>query len=253
MIRSLFLTLILLAGFAPTSFAQREVVNQPAQWFAFVSHTRVSKTFSILAEGQFRFVNNLEPMQFQARTGLDVSVNKHFSFMPMGYVYVWNPIYGNQPASYSNNEHRIFQQVQYIHQFGRFHFSHRVRLEQRFIQVHDNVDGEIINRGYDLYLNRIRYRLQMIIPLTHKEMVPRTFYLSFYNELFADFGPNVVSSDPDQNRFFAGAGYKISNKVNFQVGYLHQTLVKLSWTKQEDNIGLQALFVYNIDLTKKEN
>jgi predicted porin len=253
MIRILLTNTALIIAFTQSAVAQRETVNQSAEWFAITSNIKLDKRFSVLAEGQFRFVNNLDPMQFQARTGLDVAVSKHFSFMPVAYVYSWNPIYGKQPATYSNNEHRIFQQLQYTHRIGRFFVGHRARLEQRFIQVHDNVNGEVVNKGYTLYLNRLRYRLQVQVPINNKEMVPGTFYASFYNELFLDFGSNVVYTDPDQNRFFAGAGYKINKKASFQLGYLYQMLIKLSGTKQENNIGFQAQIIYNIDLSKKEN
>ncbi len=252
MIKTLLLVAVLTFSFTQSSFAQRETVNQSAEWFAITSNIKMNKRLSLMAEGQFRFVNNLEPMQFQARTGLDIAITKQLSFMP-GYVYSWNPIYGKQPAAFANNEHRIFQQVNFTHRIGRFYFGHRGRLEQRFIEVHANVNGEVVSEGYTLYLNRIRYRIQLQVPLNKKELVPGAFYASFYNEFFMDFGSNVVYTDPDQNRFFAGAGYKVDKNVSFQLGFFEQRLIKLSGTKQENNIGFQAQLIYNIDLSKKDN
>jgi len=251
MIKSFFAIIILVLTFTVPSSAQRETVDQSAQWFAVSSLFKVSKHYSILAEGQFRFVSGMQPMQFQARTAFDVHVSKQFTFMPIGYVYSWNPIYGEQPATYSNNEHRIFQQVQYTHKIGRLNFGHRARLEQRFIQVHSVNNGEVVNEGYTLYLNRVRYRFQLQIPINNKEIVPGTFYASMYDELFMDFGSNVVYTDPDQNRIFLGAGYKINKDGAIQAGYFEQQLIKLSGTKQENNIGFQITLLYNFDLTKK--
>lgn len=203
-----------------------------------------------MAEGQFRYID-WQPMQFQARTGLEVHVSKQFSFMPLGYVYTWNPIYGKQPASYSNNEHRIFQQLQYTHKIGILNVGHRMRLEQRFIEVHSTNNGEVVYEGYTLYLNRLRYRLQVQIPINSKEIVPGTFYAHLYDELFLDFGANAIYNDPDQNRVFIGAGYKINSAAAIQAGYLDQLLIKLSGTKQEINQGFQIILSYNFDLTKK--
>src|SRR5205814_2163134 len=111
---------------------------------------KVHPKFSLLLDGQFRFAQNLDPMQMQVRTGLDFLVTKKLSFMPLGYVYIWNPIYGKQPATYVNNEHRIFQQVTYSHSLGRLKMNHRLRLEQRFVQTHQNINGEVIDNGYNL-------------------------------------------------------------------------------------------------------
>ena len=244
--------ILIITGTAQFSSAQQETVTQSAQWFAMQSLVKVSKNYSILAEGQFRFVNGMEPMQFQARTGLDVHVSKHFTFMPIAYVYTWNPIYGKQPATYSNNEHRTFQQVQYTHKIGIFNFGHRVRLEQRFIEVHSmNNNGEVVNEGYSQYQNRVRYRLQLQIPINNKEMAPGTFYASMYVELFNDFGKNVDDTNRDQNRLFLGAGYTFNKDCALQAGFLEQRIIKASGTKQENNVGFQIIMNYNFDLTKK--
>ena len=249
MARALSLTILILTGFFP-SFSQRETVNQSTQWFTLASDIRVSKNYSVLAEGQFRYVNSFEPMQFQVRTGLDVHVSKHFSFVPLGYVYSWNPIYGNQPALYSNNEHRLFEQVIYKHEIGRFHLDYRVRLEQRFIQVHENNNGEVISKGYDLYLNRIRFRFMMKVPINQEKFVAGTAFVSLYDEIFLDFGQKVVYTDPDQNRIFAGIGYHFNQKVIIQAGFFQQTLIKLSGNQQENNIGLQLQVLCNLDFSK---
>lgn len=200
-----------------------------------------------MAEGQFRFAGDFEPMQFQFRTAADIHINKNLSVAPLGYVYTWNPTYGKQPAKFVNNEHRIFQQVSYKHKLGRVSFNHRGRLEQRFIQVHTTEAGEIINQGYDLYLNRFRYRLMVNVPLNKSEKV----FASFYNEAFIEFGKNVKYHNPDQNRLFIGAGYQVNNKVTVTTGFLYHMLVKLNGVQQENNFGVQANLTYNIDLTKE--
>jgi hypothetical protein len=235
------------------SFAQSsyESVSQSAQWFALTSSIKLHTKASLLLEGQFRYVGNFEPMQMQFRTGVDIAVSKNLAIMPLGYVYIWNPIYGKQPASYVNNEHRIFQQVTYSHRLARAYIVHRARLEQRFIQVHENNNGEIINKGYELYLNRVRYRVLVNFPLNHPTIIPGTIYGSFYDELFVEFGHAVKYTDPDQNRFFAGLGYQLTKLSGFQAGYFYQKLIKLSGTMQENNIGFQVLFQHNFDLTKQ--
>src|SRR4051812_19885508 len=116
MIRTSILALILIFCFIQLSkaqsFSDRETVTQAAEWFGLTSNIKVHKNVSVLAEGQFRYAQSFDPMQYQLRTGVDFAINKHFSVLG-GYVYSWNPLYGKQPASFSNNEHRIFEQVVY--------------------------------------------------------------------------------------------------------------------------------------------
>jgi len=255
MVRSFVLAFILAHFLILPSIAQesgRETVTQSVEWFALGSNIKIHKRVSILAEGQFRYAQNFKPMQFQFRTGVDVTLNKHFSVLPLGYVYSWNPLYGKQPASFVNNEHRIFEQVMYKHALGRVNVSHRVRLEQRFIQVHQNNNGEIIDEGYDLHLNRVRYRLMANIPLNHEKMEARTVYISLYDEAFLSWGKSLTYNEPDQNRVFAGAGYQITKQFSVQGGFFYQLLIKANGTKQENNVGMQFQVNYNIDLTKKE-
>ena len=169
--------------------------------------------------------------------------------MPLGYVYTWNPTYGKQPAKYVNNEHRLFHQVLYKHQVGRVHVSHRLRVEERYIQVHTNQNGEVINEGYDYFANRFRYRLMANIPFGKEEMGPKTMFASIYVEVFMSRGKAVTYHKPDQNRLFVGVGYQATKKFTFTGGFLYQMLVKANGTMQENNLGVQMNVTYNFDLT----
>src|SRR5882672_9347866 len=86
--------------------SDRAIVSQPIEWFATTSTIKLTPKFAALVDGQYRFVKNMQPMQFQIRVGGDFIINDKLSLMPLGYVFVWNPLYGDQPATYENNEHR---------------------------------------------------------------------------------------------------------------------------------------------------
>jgi hypothetical protein len=252
MIRS-FALIFMLGVIAQTSLAQstRETVSQSIEWMGLTTNIKVHKRLNYVLEGQFRFARNFEPMQFQIRTGPDVILNKHWAVMPVAYVYIWNPLYGEQPNKYVNNEHRIYEQVVYKHSIGRLSFNHRARLEQRFLQVHADQNGDVINLGYDLYMNRFRYRFVANIPINNSKMDTKTFYASVYDEFFFSWGDAVTFHKIDQNRIFFGLGYQVTKDVSFQGGYLYQMLVKANGAKQENNSGIQIQLTYNFDLTKK--
>lgn len=235
--------------FSQSAPAPRQEVTQAIEWFSITSNIKVNKRVSLVAEGQFRFAGNFQPMQFQFRTAADVQITKSFSIVPLGYVYTWNPVYGKQPNKFVNNEHRLWQQVSFKHHTGRFHFSHRGRLEQRYIQVHQISNGEVVYEGFDYFANRIRYRFMMNVPLGKKEIGPKTFFGSFYNETFFSWGRRVTYDRPDQNRVFIGVGYQVAKNFSVNSGVVYQMLIKSSGAMQENNIGLQMMVGYDFDLT----
>lgn len=244
----------LLLFFIGTTFAQsssRETVNQSIEWFAVATTIKIHQHVSIITEGQFRFVQSFDPMQFQSRTGIDFHLNKNLSVL-VGYVYVWNPKYGKQPATFVNNEHRIYEQLNYKHSIGKWMLSHRLRLEQRYLQVHINQGGIIFDDGYSLDVNRARYRFYATLPLNNEKLDPKTFSFNVYDEIFASWGSPITYNKPDQNRIFIGMGYQFTKMISIQAGALYQMLIKANGTKQENNIGIQAQFNYNFDFTRKE-
>ncbi len=240
-------------SFLPAQPDDREIVNQPIEWFVLVSNIKVHKNITLLAESHFRFAQSFDPMQFQMRTGIDFHLTKHLSVL-QGYAYTWNPIYGKQPATFVNNEHRIFEQLNYKHSLGRWMLGHRIRLEQRYIQTHTkDQNGNIIDNGYSLHVNRARYRFNAVLPLHGEKLEPKMFFINVYDEVFLSWGDPVTFHEPDQNRIFVGGGYQFTKLVSAQAGAFYQLLIKANGTKQENNIGIQAQLTYNFDFTKKEN
>ena len=231
--------------------SDRAIVNQPIEWFATTSNVKMTNKFAILIDGQYRFVKNMQPMQFQIRLGGDFIINDKLSLMPVGYVFVWNPQYGDQPATYVNNEHRIFQQAQFKHKLSRFYFQERLRTEERFLERHvADAGGNITNEGYSNFQFRIRYRFLCNIPLNHAKVEAKTIYIHVYDEVFMSWGKSVTYHEPDQNRIFTGLGYQFNPSFSMQGGFIYQMLVKANGAQQENNVGTALFLVYNFDLTK---
>jgi hypothetical protein len=229
----------------------RETVTQPIEWMAITNTFQVQKNWIVLMEGQFRYAGSFDPMQFQARFAAERQLEKGFSIVPFGYVYTWNPLYGEQPNEFVNNEQRIWQQAGLKHQSGRVHFNHRLRLEQRFLQVHLVQNGDVVDQGYDQYMNRIRYRFQIQVPLNKNEITASTWFASVADELFASWGKQVSYQGPDQNRVYAGLGYQFTRQTSLQGGFNYQVLIKAGGTKQENNVGFLVHLNYNVSLLKK--
>jgi hypothetical protein len=236
--------------------ANRQIVNQPLEWFSLTNNIKLSHRLNFMLEGQFRYASDFNPQQYQLRTALEVNVNKHIAITPLGYVYTWNYRYGKQPAAFANNEHRIWQQVVYKHKIAnRLNLSHRMRLEQRFTQLHTaDADGVVTNHGYETRTNRARYRFMATLPLKGQTITPKSYFLGAYDEAFLSWGKSVKFHEPDQNRVFAGVGYQFNSSFSVLAGGLYQMLIKQpTGAKQENNVGVQMMFTYNIDLTKTSN
>ncbi len=202
-------------------------------------------------DGQYRFVGDLQPMQFQVRVGGDFIINDKLTIMPLGYVFVWNPIYGKQPATYSNSEHRLFQQVQFKHKLSRYYFQQRFRTEERFLERHvADASGNVTNEGYSNFQFRIRYRFLCNIPLNHAKVEAKTLFVQVYDEAFMSWGKSVTYHEPDQNRIFTGMGYQFNSSFTLTGGFLYQMLIKANGAQQENNVGSSLFLVYNFDRTK---
>ncbi len=234
------------------SFAQsikREKVNQSIEWFAVNSNIKLHTRFGVAFDGQLRFAKDFQSMQHYVRAGLEVYITPNFSVVPFGYMYLWNFLYGEQPASFIADEQRFWQQVVYKQKFGRFNIQHRARLEQRFIEKTRVPNGNLVN---NFYLNRIRYRFFVNYPINKVVIEEGSLFINVWNEVFYGWGNYDTFHEPDQNRLSFGLGYQLNSKTQFLAGVLYQMMIKNNGAKQENNVGILAQFMYNLDLCKKE-
>jgi len=56
------------------------------------------------------------------------------------------------------------------------------------------------------------------VPLKGKQVAPKVPFV-FVNEVFINFGKNIVNNYFDQDRVFAGMGYPFTSHFNAQLGY----------------------------------
>lgn len=228
--------------------AQREKVNQSIEWFALNSNIKLHKRFGIAFDGQLRFAKDFQDMQHYVRAGAEIYITPNFSVIPIGYMYVWNFIYGEQPASLLANEQRIWQQVVFKQKFSRFNLHHRFRLEQRWLETNRIPNGELVK---NFYLNRVRYRFLINYPINKENIEAGAIFLNAWDEFFYGWGSYDTFNEIDQNRVSFGLGYQVNQKAQILAGGLYQLLVKSNGTKQENNVGLLLQFTYNFDLSKK--
>jgi len=206
-----------------TTFAQK---NDLGAWYMYFGNNKISKKLNLHNEIQYRnfdAVGDLE--QLLIRTGIGYDLTENNNNVLLGYGFILSRPYVNGEKK-ENIEHRIFQQFITKQKFGRFNLQHRYRLEERFLQ--------------DDFRMRFRYMIGLNIPITKKEMLPKSLYASVYNEIFLNFDSPVF----DRNRVYGALGYVINKNMRIEAGYMNQI-------QENKNRGqIQIGFYNNIPFTK---
>jgi hypothetical protein len=257
-LKTFCLCLLLFSAFAVGAQpAGRAIVDQQITWASYISNVKLSDRLTLFLDGQFRYVASaqntkaMEPMQTLLRTIIDYNINKKLSVSPLGYARVINHLYGKQPNSIVNNEHRLYQQIFYKHSLGKLNVNHRLRLEERFIQSHDALGADLGYKSNKQF--RARYRLMMNLPLNTEKVEKGTWSSTFFYEGFISKGKSVTFNDIDQSRLFLGLTYQATKNLSVAGGYYYQMLVKSNGAKQENNLGALIMVTHNFDLSKKED
>lgn len=221
-------------------------------WLMYFGDHKISKYWGIHIEGQIRrndFVQQWQ--QLLLRTGINYHINEQI-FATVGYCFVETYPYGDFPVKSSFPEHRLWEQLQIKNQIQQFEWISRFRLEQRFSELPIlNTISNTYEPGDALYTNRFRLLNRVSIPFSGQKIIDKSFYISFYDELFINFGKNVGLNLFDQNRAYAAIGYKIPKMGRLEIGYLEQTIIKSDGFKIENNHTIQLGLSSNIDFMKK--
>ncbi|RYG47394.1 MAG: DUF2490 domain-containing protein, partial [Chitinophagaceae bacterium] len=193
-------------------------------WNVITTRVTLSEKWGFYNELQLRsqsFYN--DHFYHEVKGGVSYAINKNFVVLLGVGDYQTYTDGGNFVKPVTAHETRLWQQLTMNHYLERIKFEHRYRIEQRWF-----------NTGYR---NRFRYRLNTAVPLNHKKMGPKTFYLAAFNEIFLTNKPPYF----ERNRLFAGTGYQMSKHFTIQPGYVYQF-------DYRNNIGLGKHF-FQLTLT----
>ena len=187
-------------------------------WLIYFGNKPINTKWNWHSEVQYRNYNSIGDLeQLLLRTGVGYNLTENNNNLHLGYAYIRSENYiAGSDEKVAFNEHRIYQQFITRQKIERVLVQHRYRFEQRFIE--------------DDFRVRFRYFLSLNIPLNHKEIIDKTFYLSAYNEVFLNT-ENIIF---DRNRLYGGLGFNVSKKVRFELGYMNQLLNQ----NQRDQLNL---------------
>ncbi|MBT8327464.1 MAG: DUF2490 domain-containing protein [Bacteroidia bacterium] len=213
-------TLILVMLMTPFAFSQESDLGN---WVIYLGNKKLNDKVNLHHEIQYRNYNALGDLeQLLLRTGIGYNLSPNNNNVLLGYGFIRSENYGDSSVKDLVNEHRIYQQFITKQSFGRFSLQHRYRIEERFVEENFKV--------------RFRYFLSTNVALTNKKLVPKTVYLSAYNEVFINSQNQLF----DRNRIYGGLGYKVTDNLKFEVGYMNQRFFKGS----RDQVNLIANFKF---------
>jgi hypothetical protein len=201
------LFILLSLGLNEFAYSQKSEIGN---WFVYFGNQKINKNWNWHNEIQYRnydFVGDMN--QLLLRTGIGYNLTENNNNVLLGYGFIKTQKYiSNSDQKQESNEHRIFQQYIKKMNFGRFYFLNRFRVEQRFLTN----DFQI----------RLRYFLNINIPINKKTLDKNAIYLSTYNEIFV----NTENKLFDRNRIYAALGFVINKNCKVEAGIMSQSLLQ---------------------------
>ncbi|MBH1959438.1 MAG: DUF2490 domain-containing protein [Flavobacteriia bacterium] len=198
----LYFILILLLSI--TAKAQQEHISS----FNAVTVTyKFHPKFYLYAEGQLRGIEDYAyPDYYELKGGIGYNLTKnHKPFIGIGR-------YGTYKNHIMDKEEfRVWLQDVIDLKAGKVKFENRFRAEKSwFYEPMKDVHSDRI---------RLRYRLNISVPLNAESVKPGTIFANAYDEVFF-----VTTEKPlfARNRVFGGFGYQIDENFGIATGYLWQ-------------------------------
>ena len=134
-----------------------------------------------------------------------------------GYAFInYAPATGHQHIDEPEND--AWQQIQLYSFIKKKKIKQWLRLEERFKR---NVVDDYTLADNSTYTWRARYNIALQIPLSTKGVTLDQFAIAVGDELFYNFGKNVMANYFDQNRAFLGLSYQLNHNDNITAGYMN--------------------------------
>ncbi len=207
----LILTVLLLLSVITKTYSQTE--TQYSGWFAIYHTQKLTGKWGYMFDAQYRTDKQFSNTSaYLLRPGISYAVSKS---QTAGTGYAFFGSYEDEKSSrvfYAEN--RIWEQYQIKAKIGKTTLSNRLRLEQRFIKME--------NGGFS---QRLRYYIRSQIPLVKTDTsFNKGLYMALQNEIFVNVQHQERASNSflDQNRAYISFGYRLSKKVDAELGYQYQ-------------------------------
>ncbi|MFT7029146.1 MAG: hypothetical protein ACJA2C_000526 [Marinoscillum sp.] len=224
------------------SFAQtRETSRNSDMWFLNDTKYNMGEHWRFENEVHLRRTSWLaDDKQILIRPSVSYAINPAIRFH-VGYTHVVTYPYGDQPVILKTPENNFWVQTILYHEVERVKFSHRYRLEERWIgQAVGQQDGSYEIDG-SVHKSRFRYRITCT-----KKIADSKSYFIFFDELFINTSKDAGLNRFDQNWVYGGIGYEFSPALKLEMGYMWQLIEKPNGIQYESNNVIHFFAFYTI-------
>lgn len=242
--------LILLLATTSVCFSQapsKVIHNREQAWLGYFNQTRFTDKWGMWVDVHYRMTDNFvdRPFQFLFRPAATYFIKDNLR-LNVGYTLVQH--FPAKGLATTRTEHRAWQQIWWSQKYPKLNTLQWLRLEQRF---NEKIANDVKTGGYN-YTFRARYNFSFFIPLKGKEMGPKTPFMAIINEVFLNFGKNVVYNTFDQNRLFIGGGYQFTSHLNAQLGYMNIYQQEASGSSYFSTHTIRLFVFHSLDLRKTD-
>lgn len=168
---------------------------------------------------------------YETKGGVSYDIAKNYTALVGTGRYVTYD-FNNLDAPPTVKEFRMWEQLTINSFLDRIKIEHRYRAEQRWLN--------------GIYRNRFRYRLNLVVPLNHRKIEAKTFFISVFDEIFL----NNVAPHFERNRFSAAFGYQFDKSLSVQAGWLDQYNYNLTTAGAKNNLAITVMYRINRKNTK---
>ena len=191
-----------------------QTTQQNSGWLFLMNSTKINDKWGAHFDVQLRSSDEWKDVRnLLVRPGITYFIDGK-NDVTLGYLFTQT--YSPQAATLTEN--RIWQQYIHKHKISSVNVSHRLRLEQRFIERLNNDD---------LFSQRARYFVRALIPLQKgQQSFEKGWFAALQNELFFNVqGKDGLNGNVfDQNRAYGAMGYRLSKKMDLEAGYMNQAI-----------------------------
>jgi hypothetical protein len=227
---------------------EKQTTHAEQLWFGYFNQTRFSNKLGAWTDLNLRtkddFVNKFSVSI--VRLGLTYYVTDATK-LTAGYAYV-----SHYPADahkkITQPEHRPWQQVQWHTKYGKKRMMQWFRLEERFRRKILNDSTLASGNNFNF---KLRYNFFYDIPLSSEGIRPGGISFVVNDEVHVNFGKQIVNNYFDQNRFFLGFKYQLSEHDNLQLGYLNVFQQLPAGNKYRSIDAIRLFYFQTLDWRKK--
>jgi len=243
-----YLIFLLLLGPFLSNAQTKQVQYGQQSWLDYLNQNRYSKNWGSWLDLQLKLTDNYYKSVYATESTLGATYYTKNNLKIVGAL-----TYVDQIHSGTNNyhlaEYRPWQMVQLNTDLPRLKTLQWLRLEERFKQTTLN---DAPSNNYD-FTYRFRYYFLSNIPLTKHHYKKGSLSFVASEEIYLNFGKNIVYNTFDQNRLSAGFYYYINNDNIFQFGYTNEYQM-LNQKNKINNLDVIRLSIFNnIDFRKSHH